>query len=893
MAKLPLIGARPAARAAAHFASRSDEELSAFARQEMFPEGMHKYAGNINLERLDEFNDVKALVEDVVQANPGLVEESRRGTIRREQLTMLANEVGLTEDELLARPIGEAWNAERITAARGLLANARSEVSELAARIRARQATPGDMVQFRRKLSRYAAMQHQMHGAAAEAGRALGAFNVHIKSGMFQAQELDELLEAGGGAGTIEKMAEHWERLSAESPAAAAKYARRAHRATNPSMLVELFINSILSSPGTHAVNVTTNSAFGLTLPFERMLAGLVPGGDITPREGLAMLQSIPQGIADGMRLARKALVSGTPSDEASKLDALKHRAITPEVARARIERGLDLVGIDPKHVRSGGPAAQAVDLIAGAFHIGEVLRGPSRALLTEDEFFKGVLYRMEVAAQAHRLARREGETRSAADIQSRILAERDANMDAMKTANALVDEGLDSVHMEAIDFARYGTFQSRLGNVGSPMVTALNRVPLSRLFIPFIQAPVNLTKAAAERSPFAVVMPKFYAALEAGGAQRQLAIQKVTTGSLLTGSLAVFIGANDDGNYCLDSDLCITGGPPPDADLERSLADAGWKPYAVKIDGVYHQYNRMDPLGWMMGVTADMLALSHSEDFVELTGNLAIAVSENLVNKQWMSGMSDLLEALRLRDKRAMQRYIARQSAAFTPYSSLQNFMKRHVLPEEAEGFLQGDRVRRRAESYIDQIRARTIGGTPDLPPLQDFWGDPKPANRGWMIYEGHEREGDKGLVNAEMIRLGMHPGLNDPTWNGMKLEPWEAHDFYQLRGSIRFPDVGAVIEGVELAGKTMAEAMAEVMRTPAYRDHMVDDVGRIKGSRRLVLQDVIDAYHKVAMRHPELGLTAKHPHLRPVLEAFSRQRALLGSQGREGGEAVREALQ
>src|SRR3546814_10979968 len=73
------------------------------------------------------------------------------------------------------------------------------------------------------------------------------------------------------------------------------------------------------------------------------------------------------QGAREGLKLARRAFISGEPIDARSKVEAANYRAIPGKV--------------------------------------GDIIRLPTRALTAEDEFFKEVARRGEINAQAWRIA--------------------------------------------------------------------------------------------------------------------------------------------------------------------------------------------------------------------------------------------------------------------------------------------------------------------------------------------------------------------------------------------------------------------------------------------------------------------------------------------------------
>lgn len=78
-------------------------------------------AQNINLARLNTTEDVQSLLDRVAQADAKGINKARREVITNEELPRLADDLGMSVDDLMNRRQGEAFNAEQILAARKVL----------------------------------------------------------------------------------------------------------------------------------------------------------------------------------------------------------------------------------------------------------------------------------------------------------------------------------------------------------------------------------------------------------------------------------------------------------------------------------------------------------------------------------------------------------------------------------------------------------------------------------------------------------------------------------------------------------------------------------------------------------------------------------------------------
>src|SRR3546814_7890381 len=83
------------------------------------------------------------------------------------------------------------------------------ELVAMARRIQRSGDAPGDelLASFRKALVRHTAIQEQVAGATAEAGRALSAFRMAADSRDVPGRVLSELVNAGGGSGRLKDAA--------------------------------------------------------------------------------------------------------------------------------------------------------------------------------------------------------------------------------------------------------------------------------------------------------------------------------------------------------------------------------------------------------------------------------------------------------------------------------------------------------------------------------------------------------------------------------------------------------------------------------------------------------------------------------------------------------------
>ena len=193
-------------------------------------------ARNINLANLNTTEDVSTLIDEVAKADAPNINEARRQKITNDELPKLADDLGMTVDDLLARRQGQAFNAEQILAARKILVASGENLVKLANA--AKNGSEMDLALFRRAMSQHRAIQSQVSGMTAEAGRALQSFRVVAASSREQERLIKEALETTGGEAVSRDMAAMLSEL--DSPEKIGRFVKDANRATTKDQLYEI-----------------------------------------------------------------------------------------------------------------------------------------------------------------------------------------------------------------------------------------------------------------------------------------------------------------------------------------------------------------------------------------------------------------------------------------------------------------------------------------------------------------------------------------------------------------------------------------------------------------------------------------------------------------------------
>lgn len=379
---------------------------------------------------------------------------------------------------------------------------------------------------------------------------------------------------------------------------------------------VEFWTANILTNPTTHAVNMVSGLALdawhiGVVKPLAgaigstRGLADMGAAERITLSEAAASISAGTRAIADGMRGMFDVLMTNQ-----SQFDKIGRGDAKTETMGALGTKLGETFG------RKGEVAA-------------EVLTPAFRLLRAEDELFKTIAFRSEIAG----LATRSG-----------IMAGLEG--DALKAhADAFLKNPPEEAYKAALQKADELTLQDTqmgggvIGIIGMEARKLTSRFPALKFIMPFITTPVNAVVTGIESSVFAVVSPKLRRDILAGGAASDMAIAKIVSGTALTGFA-----------YLLYQQGMLTGAGPENPDQKKMLMASGWRPNSIRIGDTYTDINRLDPFGAALASAAGAMDRATFErreiDMVREMGGAISAFAERMLDLPFLQGVKDLMDS-------------------------------------------------------------------------------------------------------------------------------------------------------------------------------------------------------------------------------------------------------
>jgi hypothetical protein len=337
-------------------------------------------AGNIRLDNLGTPEDVNSVIREAADANEGFI-EARRGVISDAQILDLADALGMDASELSTRKLGQAFNAEQIIAARKLLIQSATAVRDAMAK--AATGTDADVMAFAEARQRHLMIQEQVSGITAEAGRALRAF--HNLAGQAEAVQIGAFLQQATGK-TLYQMRRMAQLGSAlPTPQGVSQFVRNSAKPNFGDMILEYWINALISGPATHTTYSVGNALLALNKAGPETAAAAAIGsiraafGSGGPRvywgEVPAQLYGLMKGVRDGVVAAWDAARTGQTTLLPGELAAMTARQVQTSLM------------INPK--------TAIPDFTVGGLPVplGTVIRLPSRGVAIIHSFFRAMNY--------------------------------------------------------------------------------------------------------------------------------------------------------------------------------------------------------------------------------------------------------------------------------------------------------------------------------------------------------------------------------------------------------------------------------------------------------------------------------------------------------------------
>jgi hypothetical protein len=713
-----------------------DVSTSPFAQEVPQAEGEPAQPTHVNYNRINSHEDVKLALARVSEIYEAEIQQQRRGTVdwaqtSAETAQMLADTMGGTDPTLLL-PREPGTPA----GAAELLARKQMVVGAAEAMMAARD-------ELLAKGADATAEDHLKYLASIE------------RLSMIQSEFLGARAEAGRALNILRNTAMDADRVRliqdlieryGKDPAklatmmkeidtveGAAKMARELTKATTWEKIIEAWKAGLVSGPITQMANIMGNTTFMLVRP-------------------------IVDSVAASFGMFRTAADRVTAMEPAARVFGnLQGVMDGARVAAAMFRVGEDVMGKAEQYRQAiGGP-------------VGAVVQLPFRALSAADAFFRTMNERGEAYSLATREATAEGFNPLTREFLERVAR--------------LVSNPTEEMQAQIAAAGDRFTFNTPLGEFGKSVQNMIRKGHLE-LLMPFVRTPVNIFKEMTRTSVFAPVMGEWRAAFEKGGAARDQALAEWAVGTGLMGATAA-----------LTLSGTVSGAGSPDPGKRQVKQAAGWQPYSVKIGDTWYSYQRLQPVGTLVGLAADLAETwDHvtPEESDKVPKMLAVAFANAVTNQTFLQGITTIVNVTSDPD-----RYGPRFFEAFA------GSVVPGVVAQPAQMM---DPVARRVDSMLDAIKSRIPGVRESLLPQRDVFGEPVQAKErfGAVLPITKSTESiDK--VRTEAARLDVsaaatpkktHIGRGSGKLGDVKLTPEQQDTFARVGGLLAHEILAPVVD-------------------------------------------------------------------------------------------------
>jgi len=758
------------------------------------------------------FNLSRYQTEDAAAIVGGVADalNIRTKAVTFDEIKAKAAESGINE-AFLSRLIGSDGkmmaNAVETYKALEVLESSANELDRLFKLVNSGQATDVDKLVLRQQIAFHGLIQRGVKGIQTETARSLAVFRIPRDG---NAAIVRQVIDEYGGDDALSDLAKSY--LTLESRAAQNALVEKSMMSGIKDVWFTTYINGLLSSPVSHAKNIVSNTMFGLYQIPERLVAAfysnvlppgvrswkaLVPGSEaekVGYDEALTMIQSLRNGLVEGLDLATTAFKKNQPNDLMSKVEAQRGSTL-PSISSAAF-------GIEQDKW-----LAKAID------YYGTAVTLPGRMLMAEDEFFKGVLYRMELNAQITR----RGKTvyREALDAG---MTEADALAKTQAEVVSLFQNPPRDLDEAAVLFSQKGTFTADLPPALKSLQQTFNH-PALKIVVPFFKTPANIGLQVIERTPFAPLSSQWREEIAKGGVYRDMALAKVTLGSAV---LATFGALAAEGN--------ITGrGPARKADRDALLRD-GWQPYSLKIGDKYYSYSGMEPISALLAVAADYAEYAKHEtdaskiEEVFLGGTYGLY--EYLKEQPYLQGVAEVAKLVGTNqqgqvDGKKIVDGLVKQFGGFViggspagAYGSLLAGIERLSDPANRDTRASPELpmgVRGFVEAF-NKYKSRLPYFSADLPEALNLWGEPTKSGTGAayeLVLPTRVTPQQFSEVDDALVRLGSPIGMPERKIDGVEMDAFQYNRLLTIYGK-------------ELPAK---QEILNIMQTPGFDLLSLDD--------------------------------------------------------------------
>ena len=697
--------------------------------------------------------------------------------------------------------------------------------------------------------------------------------------------------DAGGEAAVRAQMHRTAMAHATGNPLAVAKLSR-AQRFGN--VLTEYFMNSILSGPTTHVINIAGNSLVSMYLPLEKALGASIRGiaGGQGASNSLRMAGEHLRAYRHMFHVFKDSMTFAGTSFKADR-NILDNMTTVEQKGRAISAAGLGMT--------EGTLAANAVNWLGKALNI------PTRVLSSTDEMFKQMNYRAALLTEleVEGLARFNGDARQASVWADQTMnkmiengqaySEKVVLQKAMTKADEAVAAGtiraderssyiarfmadtnnwdpeLGALSERAMDYSRYATFSTplvvgeggRISRVSARIQQVAEESTAIRFIMPFIRTPTRILEFALDRSipgqPYN--LKNAFGELKSKLSHSERAVRDEAMGRVAFAVMTTY------GLFHMIAAGGITGDGPSNPTERQAWLEAGNQPYSVRFGDAWVSYRRLDPFASMMGLVVDTMdsygrASERQKPQLEAVVNsIIVGIANNFTNKSYLTGVTSILEAIK-DPERYGDKLVNQYVSAMVPYSS---------ALRQAKGTVDDDLVVRDVRGMLDAVMNTVPVAARAVEPRRNIFGEPIKRAEGlgpdWMSPITYTKVSDDLIMN-EFNLVGHSFDAPRETRNGMNLT-----EVTSAKGQTAYDRWQELHGQVKVGGKSLRQALTQLIKSRQYQMMSPETTDMYESPRVRALRQVVEKYRSAAFTQ----LMREIPEVRQGVDRdFAVKRAL-----------------
>ena len=162
-----------------------------------------------------------------------------------------------------------------------------------------------------------------------------------------------------------------------------------------------------------------------------------------------------------------------------------------------------------------------------------------------------------------------------------------------------------------------------------------------------------------------------------------------------------------------------LTGNGPHDSNEKKDMMRLGWKPLSIRINGNWHSYRGMEPYQQILSLVADAVYVSERVDQAwseDILRKIGYALSMNVTNQTFLSGLSPLANLFKLNNEGAWQRFAAQVANPLLPQAGVRSVLSKAITPQLKD-------VETEFWSYMKNFNRFLYSGNEDLKDQLDIF--------------------------------------------------------------------------------------------------------------------------------------------------------------------------